>query len=358
VKIRAWRVGFNGQVRRNADWLLYKFANFGRVRYYFLDIPLFPAVKIMSLVQPAPGVPVLLANRPGGIAMVEQVSSGMLKLRLQDGTVLEASDCSRFFEQEVPSARLAHAALTLAHACESAGQNGIAGKLREAVGNDLRDLPYLMPTISRALIVAVAGTGDLAMKLFGEWHGVVLTVARRSAGLSEDADLATAAHRIASDDTHQMPPTSWPGREDPASAGKDRAILDDGILPGRFNRSFFCGAYDIETGEIVEVRSYAETGYGELHHGEFFSRGVASRIDRGLYGFFVAHENGNVYAHWRVSRGTVADGAFTFLAGQFTVDGERPRIFEEMQRAAGEVPWYMRRTDPENDRSWETAPGI
>jgi hypothetical protein len=61
-------------------------------------------------------------------------------------------------------------------------------------------------------------------------------------------------------------------RPAPLESGDDLTrLLLDRVLPQRANRRFYCGAFDPDTGEIREVRTWRETGCGTIHHDECFT---------------------------------------------------------------------------------------
>jgi len=289
----------------------------------------------MGIAQPVPGVAVCVVgsgDSPDEIALVESADAGEYLLRFQDGGTQTFAQVRCFPLHKATSAKLAFAALAMvrAGACEE--------RILNAVGSSQDLLRFRSEAIAQAFLIEAVRSPERAAGALGPHLRNIMDLAAVEARIPEGSDLGLAAARFAEDTARLMPDCV----DDP-KADHSWALLADGVLPKRAERHFYCGAYDVDTGELVQVRTWGETRGLQLHHGEYFSRRVAARIDSGLLGYVFAHQSGNAYSQFRLTEGRLAPGAIATLAEQFTIDGKRPQILVEVRSRPGQCTKYQRR---------------
>ena len=127
------------------------------------------------------------------------------------------------------------------------------------------------------------------------------------------------------DGCHIAEPETYPSPTDPqATDTKNRGLLK------ATGKRFYIGAFDALDGHVLQVVTYQATDCMTRHHGQYLNPRVAAAVNRGKAGLFFVHANGFVYTQWRLNPADIGSGALDNLASQILVDGNPPRIFEEV----------------------------
>lgn len=270
---------------------------------------------------------VSLGSHPIQICCVDKINDdGSFIVIKANGDYEKVLHISPFFDYDTDASFITYCSLCLGYAFK----NDIGKQISVAIGKDMKKINERKAIIARTILICNDISPIVTHRALGLHYEKALNLSKKLISLDGDKKIiedkkplagAWVCNDVLPEDTHPLR-----GEED--TKIKDLGYLKEGVLPSLKTRTFYTGIFELETGLIERVKTYQDTGFGQLNLLAIWGQKTYTTLEEGLSGLFYIYSNKHLYIRWPLEIHKIPLKSYHELQKQITLASDHEFIFE------------------------------